>query len=191
MAGSACSASGSPLPAAGRVFLPPSCQECLLMCWTSQAAKQIPLELPRDFPPWTKLRILPHLPVLSASLYIWTFLQICVEILLNILWESKWAYIKKILPLISVLFDSFRKLYKIRVWFEKSGFSLEMLNGLFPKVYVRGSVCLLLFHQRAQHRAQPGFPLDSFKNWCHSSCFPLSWHPGGFKGILPSTGDAQ
>lgn len=154
-------------------LLPPPCRDVCM----SQATKQILLELPRAFSPWTELGILPHLPVWSAKLYRWTFLQICVEILLNVLWESKWVYIKKIFPLISVLFDFFRKPYKIRVWFEKSGFSLEMLNGLFPKVFVHGSGCLLLFHQRAQHRAQPGFPLHSFRSWCHSSCFPLSWCP--------------
>lgn len=33
-----------------------------------------------------------------------------VKILLNIFWESKWFYIKKMLSLISVLFDSLKKL---------------------------------------------------------------------------------
>lgn len=33
-----------------------------------------------------------------------------VKILLNVFWESKWVYIKKILSLISMLFDFFKKL---------------------------------------------------------------------------------
>lgn len=32
-----------------------------------------------------------------------------VKILLNVFWESKWIYIKKILSLISMLFDFFKK----------------------------------------------------------------------------------